>query len=365
MACTRTPERGPSPWTLLGLSRSGVWSLLWLLAVTTAPAAALGQSITLQDSAIERTGEQRDSTDFPLAVSRQDCEENVTYSFTVTMKSFSGLNYEVWVGAGSEDCSVEGTRVTTPTCWMVHEQAANKETTTIEIPAQALLGISPAKSIDGALASCTPTDESNTERQKMTMYFLLIATGSEEKANDTYELEYDLLGPPPPTEISAGVGEQQIPLSWKVDGANTDTSAYRFYCTPNSSDNDKLCRSSSLVPAELPSEEDYCGRVDGSTASSGIARSGIQNGQSYTVAVAAEDALGNVGVLSDLDCVTPAEVSDFYETYRDAGGEGGGGLCSVSEGQRGTYLGALGMLATLSLARLGRRRTLPPSARRS
>jgi hypothetical protein len=55
---------------------------------------------------------------------------------------------------------------------------------------------------------------------------------------------------------------------------------------------------------------------------------GLQNGVTYTVAVAAVDGSGNVGPPSTQACDYPALVSDFWRTYRKDGGGAGGGFCA-------------------------------------
>ncbi len=75
---------------------------------------------------------------------------------------------------------------------------------------------------------------------------------------------------------------------------------------------------------------------------------GLENNVTYAVAVAGVDDVGNIGVLSQVECVTPIEVDDFFEVYREAGGKGGGGFCSISQRtERGLALllaGAFGAL---------------------
>jgi hypothetical protein len=56
---------------------------------------------------------------------------------------------------------------------------------------------------------------------------------------------------------------------------------------------------------------------------------GLRNGQLYAVAVATVDKLGNVGPLSEIECGSPKPVTDFFEAYRNAGGEAGGGFCAI------------------------------------
>ena len=89
------------------------------------------------------------------------------------------------------------------------------------------------------------------------------------------------------------------------------------------------CYSPDLVPGEVPPKDLVpCGTGNGSTQSEGQAK-GLENNQPYAVAVAAYDQVKNVGPLSDLACATPQLVDDFFDRYREAGGEAGGGFCSI------------------------------------
>jgi hypothetical protein len=77
----------------------------------------------------------------------------------------------------------------------------------------------------------------------------------------------------------------------------------------------------------------------------------------YSVAVAAIDGVGNAGKLSNVTCQTPSPVDDFFQVYRDAGGQGGGGFCSVPGAiGHGAGLFGLALLAVGAVATLLRRR---------
>lgn len=111
------------------------------------------------------------------------------------------------------------------------------------------------------------------------------------------------------------------------------------------------CTSSVLTPGRLPTadlKEYECGREVGQTSTQGNA-TGLQNDVRYAVAIAAYDALGNRGPLSELACGTPVVVEDFYERYRAAGGKGGGGFCSVRAGgdPAAAYVAGAGLAAWL------------------
>jgi hypothetical protein len=92
------------------------------------------------------------------------------------------------------------------------------------------------------------------------------------------------------------------------------------------------------------------------TSTAGGSYDELENGVSYACGVSGFDSKGNVGELSELRCATPEPVTDFFEAYDRAGGNGGGGFCSFGA-PRGTQgFVAAGIVAAL-LAFRHRRRT--------
>jgi hypothetical protein len=81
------------------------------------------------------------------------------------------------------------------------------------------------------------------------------------------------------------------------------------------------------------------------------------------VAVAATDRFGNLGPLSSVFCEIPEPTTDFWETYKGAGGAAGGSLCSV-EGP-GFPIGSVAVTTLFGLAVVGtlRRRRRDNTAR--
>jgi MYXO-CTERM domain-containing protein len=74
-----------------------------------------------------------------------------------------------------------------------------------------------------------------------------------------------------------------------------------------------------------------CGSVTGTAAE--IQARGFTVNVLGAVAIAAYDAVGNVGKLSAVACGKTEPVIDFFQNYRAAGGEGGGGCsCRVGSG---------------------------------
>jgi hypothetical protein len=66
--------------------------------------------------------------------------------------------------------------------------------------------------------------------------------------------------------------------------------------------------------------------------------------------VAGIDSKENLGPLSEYRCATPEIVTDFFEAYDDAGGQGGGGFCAFGRGRAASAFALLGALAALCLA---------------
>ena len=84
---------------------------------------------------------------------------------------------------------------------------------------------------------------------------------------------------------------------------------------------------------------------------------GLTNGTWYNVVVASVDGSGNVGPPSPEVCDYPAPVSDFWQTYRNAGGKAGGGFCALQAlGAPAGASFALGVAGAGLLAAMRRRR---------
>ncbi|WP_156338682.1 hypothetical protein [Chondromyces crocatus] len=121
------------------------------------------------------------------------------------------------------------------------------------------------------------------------------------------------------------------------------------------------CTSSILVPGQrVPDDVPASFRCGSTVSRSSAEAQPAVNGSCYRVFVASYDRLGNVGVLSEPVCVTPLPVDDFYKLYRAAGGQAGGGFCSmqgpVTSYGVGTSVGIVGVAGlTFGLRRLRRR----------
>jgi hypothetical protein len=103
-----------------------------------------------------------------------------------------------------------------------------------------------------------------------------------------------------------------------------------------------------------------CGTA--SVSSTTITISGLVNGTTYTVAVAAVDKVGNIGPLSNVECdsnTTPTQVNDFWADYTKAGGNAGGGYCALDGVgmPAGSLVFGVGMVAAAAAMARRRRRS--------
>lgn len=111
---------------------------------------------------------------------------------------------------------------------------------------------------------------------------------------------------------------------------------------------------SDIIPDAEFNAKFGCGQITGNAGTSVIAEK--LGGQSlknrtadspevtYAVAVAATDAFNNVGPLSSPICEYPEPTTDFWENYRKAGGDAGGG-CTTS----GAPIGSMSAMTVIGL----------------
>lgn len=105
-------------------------------------------------------------------------------------------------------------------------------------------------------------------------------------------------------------------------------------------------------PADIGNYSCGSGANLGSPTSSEATLSGLKNGVTYVVGVAAYDVVGNIGPMGvgtgSNQCGEPAKGLDFFDAYNADGGGAGGGFCSFDKTQPvGTSAFALVGLASL------------------
>jgi MYXO-CTERM domain-containing protein len=319
------------------------------------------ESVTLDIRNVSREARRADDR-YPWWISRQDCLDDVKYTFGVVLKDSSGRNFVVYKSSSLDCTTAENRNEATDPCTLMFEQGSPAAgTLDVEIGAKKLAG-----------GDC----DTDLTSAAITLYFMLLDGGATKvgtHATWTKQTTVDLSGPSAPSDLSVGSGEGALQLSWKEPAAD-DIYGYQFYCsrqgsvgaagsaggagaagdTGDAGATSSSCSAAGLAAGEIPDDVYMCGSVKGSLITEGRAED-LANGVPYAVGVSAVDRVGNVGPLSGLDCATPAEVDDFYELYRRQGGVGGGGYCTVTRRDHRPHW-AFGLLAVgLALAAVRRR----------
>lgn len=208
------------------------------LAALGAPSVAQAQSVTVLPQSLDRKLGFRPQDQQPTWISYADCIGDDTFTFETTVANTSGYQLEVWVGSNVDCTPYEARYGASPTCWLVYSAVPASATPKVTLRVQDI--IAQNKSTDASSGPNTGTstdcDEASgpTEGTSITLYFLLV-DGSGQPAqsltSSNYQTKFDLIGPPAPTAVTAGIGEDQLIVSWEASVAN-DLLGYRLYCDP-------------------------------------------------------------------------------------------------------------------------------------
>lgn len=373
-------------------------AFLGVALVLASASVARAQTATVQPNSLERKLGFRSQDMQPTWISYNDCAKDDVLTFQVVLSGAVGYSLEVWVGAGNDCTPYEARHGSAPTCWQVYTTGPQTTTQEVKLRAQDIIAQNKANDPSNGPGSGTAADcdeaGGGAAGQAITLYFMLVdGAGQPAGTGSTYQTQYDLVGPPAPTNVEAGVGEHQLVVEWSASSA-TDLIGYRIYCDP---------KPGTTSPASQPMAGGAAGTagvagataaggtdggstdagltdgaagtggtggapgdagVDGSAGTGGGAggnpncpsaalvvgeqpdsdyecgsvtgkfdnsasATNLSNGVNYAVAVAAVDQVGNSGPLSSVACGTPALVDDFFELYSRAGGKGGGGFCAL------------------------------------
>jgi hypothetical protein len=305
-----------------------------------------------------------------LDISKKDCDaaEEFTFPYTITGTLTDIDTLEVWIGEGSVSCNLNDERNgSNAQCEQVYATASPKQNGELVLTAQQI-----ATGLSNVGDDCVDAGL-NPDARDANVWFLLVRSTGTDVAEGDYltwaDGKVDLLPPTGPTDLVLKQLDSGLQVEFTPSTDSSDAFGYNAYCDPPSSTvpsavaatgagggtsgaggagggSGSDCTSSLLTPGTEPNTL-ACGEATGTTVSS-VTANGLDNGTSYAIAVTARDAVGNESVLSELLCGEPKPVDDFFTVYRDAGGEGGGGYCTIA----GVRLGAgdIGLVAAFVAA---------------
>jgi len=288
----------------------------------------------------------------------KDCTDNteIVFPIIVTGLPDDTVTFEIWAGTG--DCTQPGAtnNASTATCWPV---AANPQPESVmsialrvaDIVSQ--LGVTPpsqsyasaqtsvctsASSTTTTLTSDAGMTSSTSGESTVNVFFMFFPTGSSTPSvsSAAYPLKVKLSGPGACTNVTAGSGDGLLIVDFTPPTGETDIQGYDLLAQPNKSGADgavaTTCSSTINASSAATACADggaaplICTQVNGTTNGADTI-SGLTNGTSYAVAVAAFDQFGNTGTLSSVACSTPQPIDDFWKVYGQNGA--GAGSCTL------------------------------------
>ena len=363
----------------------------------------------------------RGSANYPYGISLSDCTADQSITFPLNISGFSATDsFQVWAGPSTADCSDDAQRGTTTgsqTCWNVSK--ANLPLTasqTVAVKVRDIIASPTTKTAsyvnqDASICGTIPFSTFN-------VYFILVS-GTAAQANAMQTIQANTIGPPAVTNVQVEQGDTRLHVTWTAVGSTTDeagtttststTTASQvaiYYqvagaggsnadagttavCKDGGStiedaglddsgdassvvvENDGGCV---LVPNEATGStcsapgftstgpDSTVNSITVNATSSDAEIDGLTNGTTYAVAVVAQDLFLNAGTISSLICQSPIELNDFYETYRNDGGQAGGScaLDRVGGNGSGTALSVIAFSLVVTIAR--RRKRVPARA---
>jgi hypothetical protein len=335
----------------------------------------------------------------PDGINFDDCIQDQTLQFALTLTGFNGESLEAWASTSS-DCTQDANRSgPTPTCWLVASAVPALTTDvptaeTFDIRVQDLVGSQTSPPTGGTyqkLGASACNAQPTFAAVPLTVYFLPVmgnafVTGS---IPLDYPIATDLVGPPAPTGLSLTPGNAILFVDWNPN-ADSDTIGYDLFTEPppgeaadasastttptptlvcddagTSPDSGADCFYVSLGNPANNVAGGVCNAPDLTIGGgSGVASiymvpagsmgvdvlgestgaytiTGLTNGTTYAAVVAAVDAFGNVGPSSAPVCDYPsATLHGFGQT--DGGQTDGGQAGGKSGGGGGCALAAVG-----------------------
>ncbi len=379
--------------------------------------SALAQTITLPSPTTDfRTASGRTgTTEVIYGLSRADCEADLVYTFHPTIATWSTGEFQVWA-SNTADCKSKDARTATSNrqCWQVATPTPAFINGSLTVPIKgrdlvSYVGKSPPDVYTPAdVTACT--NQSGTAAVKITLYFLIVDSSSKEALGTgaSYGLSTDLLAPSAPDITSIEVKNQALKVNW---GTTTDVDILTYdICR----DDGVPVASAGVIDAGTPDGAGLgvggsaCAPIGGdagTTSTTGDAETtadaeatldtgtpdasaidasdtdvqvspditttltcasegkgvtshtfdGLDNDKVYTFVLKARDALGNQGDVGAAACQYASTTSNFFDAYSAAGGQAGGGFCSIGHGSL-TGLTSIAMgVACLALLRRKRR----------
>jgi hypothetical protein len=344
------------------------------LAVLLFSSSASSQTIELGLARVSRDAPRFDrAVNRSYYLNRNDCLTEDVFHFRLRLQDNAGLGLTGWVTHSNADCAAIAARTSgSRDCWMVFFQTLPAEEQLVDVRVQDMAIRPTDRPGTGTPEGCLGAGQPDSAPQRLQIWFMHVVGDAQSQARGEVtglQTLYDLIPPGAPSAIMKGT-EESLLVGWSPP-RDSDVAGYRLYCDPargqpsptaggaaGGGSDDPQCRSSALsMPAVSLLDANLCGVIDSPSVTEAVL-SGLHDGQSYAVAVAAYDEAGNIGALSNVVCGTPRNPHGIV----DIAGRGGCG-CRIAAARGPTSSPWLcwlwGGLAIASLLRRSRvRRTI-------
>jgi MYXO-CTERM domain-containing protein len=273
------------------------------------------------------------STTSPFRFGKAQCDNNIAVAFTFDLGTdFVGQTVSLRA-TDKADCTT-GTNDKTYT----YPTATNS----ISINVQDFLLRSP-NGCSTASTSATPGVA------YLCVSFPVTSLATTQTQFNAFPVNYALQPPAAPIGLTAQPGDSHLRLNWSPGNPADSIATYDVFA---------VLSGRTLAAGEKPTQSVSTATADVQRTDDGAT---LQNGVSYDLAVRATDTYFNTSAISAPIAATPVQIDDFYNRYRNAGGQAaGGGGCAA-----GGEAGLLGGLVLLAFAAVRRRREWGKIARRS
>jgi len=330
-------------------------AFLTFLFVALLPALAFGQSITI--GPVDQFEHSVDTDSTTLSeIWFEECENrSATITIPLTLVGIDDDYVHVFVSK-SVNCANDDERDEAIAAGTCLDLGVIEDDTAVELSVRDILRPLTSEDVD------SPNFCSSIGQSSVKVAFLDLTDGSTVAHSAQTSFSVDFSGPNPPELESVGIGESQLILHWDAS-SSSDIDGYRVFCEPladgslvgeggSGGGGAPACAGTQLVAGQRPPGSVRASQQYGVTKDSG-SYDGLQNGVWYACGVAGVDRQGNYGNLSEIACGKPEPVTDFYEAYVQAGGQGGGGFCAFS---RKAHHSALALVTGAALLFAVRRR---------
>jgi hypothetical protein len=353
----------------------------------------------------------RNTASNPDEISQSDCLRNGHLEFDYGYSGLGSNQLQVW---GLRDDAVDVSDCITN---MSRLDSDCQEIATMTVGSGGKLYVNDKVLVEKLLSggSCTGTSAVDSTIS-INLWIMAIPPGADAVDYCTYTAALDLLGPSPPTDVTAGPGDASLILNFTAL-TDPDSIGYRVYCSDKAGEQGaggaggaggsaasanggaaaardpwhggpqfltgglggaggaggssvvagpvvgagptlpSCTYAHALKAGTVPDENYFVTASNSSQITASIAsKKPMVNGTEYACAVAAVDIVGNVGPLSNVACGIPEPTDDFFGEYRGDTGQAGGGLCGIGRGS--SAFAAMSAAIGLSLLALaGRRRS--------